>query len=179
MHCMLQCTLYCLQWVMSLPVDPKTAHQQQLTAQQYSTAQWAADRRVWWEQPPQNTYLAPSNTAAQEKLLQHLENLKDKPSSDSDSDSDSEDDVKMTSGGDYVNPSGGGYVNPDDIIVMEELGGGNESSEEEDDSSEEEGAAAAAAGGKGGVVGYPCALPLSYLLALPQQVRARKGEGGG
>lgn len=160
--------------MVSLPVDAKTLHQQQQTAQQYSTAQWAADRRAWWGQPPQNTYLAPSNTAAQDKLLQHLAELKDKPSSssDSDSDSDSEDDVGATQQGGAASApgsSGGADVNPDDIIVMEE--GGDESSSDEEDESEEEEAAAAAGGKKGAVAGYPCALPLTYLLTLPKQVR--------
>jgi hypothetical protein len=160
--------------VLSLPVDGRTAALQQEVAQQYSTAQWAADRRAWWTQPPQNTYLAPSNAAAQAKLLAALENLKDSSSrssrgSESDSESGSEsddgsDDVRMSQPDESA--GGGGYVmNADDIIVMEEQQG--------DDSDSDEQPAAAAAAGGAKVPGYPCALPLAYLLTLPQQVRPR------
>jgi hypothetical protein len=141
--------------------------QQQQTAQHYSTAQWAADRRAWWGQPPQNAYLAPSNAEGQAKLLKALQELRDRSSRDNDSGSDSEDDsddVRMTP--DESLPAGG-YVNADDIIVVEELG-----VQDDDDSDDPvDGMAATAAAGDAKVPGYPCALPLAFLLTLPQQVR--------
>jgi hypothetical protein len=156
---------------MSLPVDARVYDQQQQTAQHYSTTQWAADRRAWWSQPPQNAYLAPSNAEGQAKLLKALEELRDRSSSRSsrgdDSGSDSEDDsddVRMTP--DESSPAGG-YVNADDIIVVEELG----AQDDDDDSDDSADGVAAAAAGGAKVPGYPCALPLAYLLTLPQQVR--------
>lgn len=162
--------------MLSLPVDARTAALQQAIAQQYSTAQWAVDRRVWWAQPPQNTYLAPSNAAAQAKLLAALESLKDSSGSgsrgsESDSDSESDDgsdDVRMSQRPDES--AGGADLNADDIIVVGEGADGGDGDDNSDSDGETGEAAAAAAGGVK-VPGYPCALPLACLLTLPQQVR--------
>jgi len=159
---------------------------QNATAQLYSTEQWAADRRAWWTRSPQNAYLAPSNAAAQEQLLQKLADLRNSTSSkasssdgssSSESESESEDDsdgVRMTP--DESSPSGGdASINPDDIIVVEELG------VEEEGEGEEGGVTAATVRLASGAAvpayaadeaqkEYPCGLPLSYLVTLPQQV---------
>lgn len=165
----------CLQWLLSFPIEAKTYALQQQVAQQVSTAQWAADRRVWWAKPPQNQYLNPGNSAQQAQLLQKLAELKDKHSSSrgsgagSGSGSDSEDDsddVRMTDGG-Y---GAGGDVSPDDIVVVEELGAVEEDESSSDDSSDGGPAAAAAAGSGSQLAGYPCPLPLTYLLTLPKEV---------
>jgi hypothetical protein len=169
-----------VQWLLSLPTEAKTFALQQQVAQQVSTDQWAADRRAWWSRPPQNQYLNPGNSALQAQLLQKLAQLKDKHSSSSSSGrgsqggdgsgSDSEDDsddVRVTNEG-----YGADDVSPDDIVVVEELGAVEEDESSDDDDSSDGGPAAAAAAGSGSqLAGYPCPLPLTYIVTLPKEVR--------
>lgn len=173
--------------MLSLPVLGRVQAVQEATAQLYSTQQWAADRRVWWAQPPQNQYLAPSNAARQAQLLQQLSNIgrksreqKQGGGGGSDSDSDSEDDVDMTAAAGAAGGDSGLSLNPQDILVLEELGG------DEDGAAGGVGRVAAAAKPSSAALSaaaaagydveraqqeYPCALPLSYLVTLPQEVR--------